>query len=175
MSLTDILKGKLLGHPLHPIFVHIPVGLWPAALIFDLLSRWGIGGNSMVRLSFLCIAMGLVVALLAVPTGIADWSGIKKENPAWKIGVWHMGLNLVVAVLFALNLGLRAKTFRSAEMVETTSVAISAIAVAILFIAAYLGGLMVYDRGISVGRLSKKKWRKITERGGANVPKEKTS
>lgn len=173
MAFTDILKGRWLGHPLHPILAHIPVGLWPSALIFDLLSRAGFGGNAMVRLSFLSIAAGLAVALLAVPTGIIDWSGIKKENPAWKMGVWHMGLNLVVAALFAVNLGLRVKIFRTSQMVEATNVVLSAIGVVILFISAYIGGLMVYDRGISVARFSKKKWRKVAERGGANVPKEK--
>jgi hypothetical protein len=31
---------------------------------------------------------------------------------------------------------------------------------------------MVYDYGISVARMSKKKWRKIAEAGGANLPQE---
>jgi hypothetical protein len=31
---------------------------------------------------------------------------------------------------------------------------------------------MVYDYGISVARMSKKKWRKIAESGGANLPLE---
>jgi hypothetical protein len=31
---------------------------------------------------------------------------------------------------------------------------------------------MVYDYGISVARLSKKKWRKIAHAGGANLPPE---
>src|SRR5437899_11329808 len=102
-SLLDFLKGKWLGHPLHPILVHVPMAMWPGALIFDLLSRWN--GNAMVRLSFYAIIFGLVASLLAVPTGVVDWSGIKKEKPAWKIGLYHMILNLVVAVLFAINDG----------------------------------------------------------------------
>src|SRR5207245_8400638 len=69
--------------------------------LFDLLSRWN--GNAMVRLSFYAIIFGLVASLLAVPTGVVDWSGVKKENPAWKIGLYHMILNLAVAVLFAIN------------------------------------------------------------------------
>ena len=110
--LLDILKGKWLGHPLHPILVHVPMAMWPGALIFDLLSQWRIGGNVIVRLSFYAIAFGLAAALLAVPTGLVDWSGIKKEKPAWKIGLYHMILNLLVALLFAVNLGLRWQTFR---------------------------------------------------------------
>jgi len=92
-----------MGHPLHPIVVHVPMATWPGALIFDLLSQWNIGGNAMVRLSFYAIIFGLAASLLAIPTGLVDWAGIKKEKPAWKIGLYHMGLNLAVALLFAIN------------------------------------------------------------------------
>jgi uncharacterized membrane protein len=95
--LQNFLKGKWLGHPLHPILVHVPMAMWPSAPIFDVLSQWK--GNVMVRLSFYAILFGLVASLLAVPTGLLDWSGIKKEKPAWKIGLYHMMLNLVVARL----------------------------------------------------------------------------
>jgi uncharacterized membrane protein len=35
--IKSFLQGKWLGHPLHPALVHIPVGAWTAALIFDLI------------------------------------------------------------------------------------------------------------------------------------------
>jgi uncharacterized membrane protein len=168
--LLDFLKGKWLKHPLHPIIVHVPMAMWPGALIFDLLSQWQIGGNAMVRLSFYAIIFGLVASLLAVPTGLLDWTGIKKEKPAWKIGLYHMSLNLIVALLFAINLGLRLHTVREATKVEGAPLLLSAIGTLLLVASAYLGGMMVYEYGISVARMSKKKWRKIAEAGGANVP-----
>ena len=170
--LQDFLKGKWLGHPLHPIFVHVPMAMWPSALVFDLLSRWNVGGNAMVRLSFYAILFGLAASLLAVPTGLVDWTGIKKEKPAWKIGLYHMMLNLVVAVLFAVNLGLRVPTLREATTVAGTPLALSAMGTGLLICSAYLGGLMTYGYGISVARLSKRKWRKIAQAGGANLPPE---
>ena len=173
MTAIDFLKGKWLGHPLHPAVVHIPVGLWPAALIFDLLSRIGSGNNALVQLSFFCIAIGMLAILPAIPSGLADWSEIKKEKPAWKIGLWHMILNLFATVFFAINLGLRAGEFRTATTVETPALLLSALGVVILAVSAYLGGLMVFDHGINVARQSKKKWRKIAERGGANLPADK--
>ena len=170
--LLAFLKGKWLGHPLHPILVHVPMAMWPGALIFDLLSRWNTGGNAMVRLSFYAIAFGLAAALLAVPTGLLDWSVIKKEKPAWKIGLYHMALNLFVALLFAINLALRWPTFREATVVNRTQLLLSAIGTAVLVGSAYLGGMMTYTYGISVARMSKKKWRKIAAAGGANLPPE---
>jgi len=68
--LLDLLKGKWLGHPLHPILAHVPMAMWPGALIFDLLSQRQIGGNAMVRLSFYAIIFGLAAALLALLIGV---------------------------------------------------------------------------------------------------------
>ncbi len=170
--LVNCLKGTWLKHPLHPIIVHVPMAMWPAALIFDVLSQWEIGGNAMVRLSFYAIVFGLAGSLLAVPTGLLDWSGIKKEKPAWKIGLYHMTLNLVVALLFAVNFGLRLQTYRQASKVDGRPFLLSIIGTAVLITSAYLGGMMTYQYGISVARMSKKKWLKIAEAGGANVPPE---
>src|SRR5438034_10516060 len=171
-SLLDFLKGKWLGHPLHPILAHVPMAMWPGALIFDLLSQRQIGGNAMVRLSVYAIAFGLAAALLAAPTGLVDWSGIKREKPAWKIGLYHMLLNLIVAILFAVNLYLRWPTFREATQVDQIPLLLSAIGILILIGSAYLGGRMVYEYGISVARMSKKKWRKLAVAGSANLPPE---
>src|SRR5256885_1981674 len=166
----DFLKGKWLGHPLHPILAHVPMAMWPGALIFDVLSRWN--GNAMVRLSFYAIIFGLAASFLAVPAGLVDWSGIKKEKPAWKIGLYHMALNLFVTLLFAVNLGLRWQTFREASEVGRVPLLLSAVGTLILIGSAYLGGRMVYEYGISVARMSKKKWRKLAAAGGANLPPE---
>jgi uncharacterized membrane protein len=170
---ADLLKGKWLGHPLHAAIVHIPVALWPGALLFDLVSYAGVGGNPVVRLSFIAIGAGLAGALVAVPTGVADWSEIKQEKPAWKIGLAHMGANLVAIILYAVNLGLRLETFESATRIAPAPLILSAIGTVVLFGSAYLGGMMVYDHGIGIARESKRKWRKIAEAGNANVPPEK--
>ncbi len=170
--LLNFLKGKWLGHPLHPILVHVPMAMWPGALIFDLLSQWNIGGNASVRLSFYAIVFGLAASLLAAPTGLIDWTGIKKEKPAWKIGLYHMALNLIALLLFAINLGLRWSTFREDTKVATQPLLLSALGTLLLVGSAYLGGRMVYEYGISVARMSKQQWRKIAEAGGANLPPE---
>jgi len=148
------------------------MAMWPAALIFDLLSQWQIGGNAMVRLSFYAILFGLATALLAAPTGLVDWSGIKREKPAWKIGLYHMALNLFVTLLFAVNLGLRWQTFHQDSEVDRIPLLLSAVGTLFLIGSAYLGGRMVYEYGISVARMSKKKWRKLAAAGGANLPPE---
>src|SRR5690349_7730324 len=112
MSPREFLQGKWLGHPLHPALVHVPTGLWPAALVFDALNQTGdpavtvtsIGHVAMARCAFCCIAGGLVASLGAVPTGLADFTGIKREKPAWKLAVVHFILNVIIFIAFLVNL-----------------------------------------------------------------------
>lgn len=170
--LTEVLQGKWLKHPLHPIVVHIPMATWPASFLFDLLSQLHVGGNTMVRLSFYSILLGLIAVLLAVPTGVIDWGEVKPEKPAWKLGLYHMALNLVVSILFAINFGLRIDSYRESAQVGLLPIALSGIGTLLLVGSAYLGGRMVYDHGVSIARMSKTKWRKLAESGGSNVPEE---
>jgi uncharacterized membrane protein len=75
-------------------------------------------------------------------------------------------------VLFAVNLALRWQTLRDASEVNRIPLLLSAVGTLILIVSAYLGGRMVYEYGISVARMSKKKWRKLAAAGGANFPPE---
>ena len=169
--LKELLQVRWLVHPLHPALVHIPVGLFPTALLCDILSRSGIGGNVLVQ-TVCCILVGLIVSLLAAPAGLADWLEIKSGKPAYRIGLWHMVLNLIVVALFAINLALRWNRFRSQLKVEITPLILSALGTAILLASAYLGSLMVFDQGIGIARMSKGKWRKLAVAGRSNTPDE---
>jgi uncharacterized membrane protein len=169
--MIDFLQGKWLRHPLHPALVHIPTALWPAALLFDILSQLR-ADNAFVQLAFYAILLGLFAALLAIPTGYADWTDIRPEKPAWKLGLYHMILNVIISILWGINLALRVRGLQADAEVPLGLVGLSAVATLLLLISGYLGGRMIYAYGISVARLSKKKWRKIAQEGGAVVPPE---
>jgi uncharacterized membrane protein len=172
-AIKNILQGRWLGHPLHPALVHLPTGLWPAALLFDVLSRAGVGGHAMVLVSFACIAGGLLAVLAAVPTGIADWSDVKRERPAWRIGLYHMILNVVATGTFGLNLWLRWDDVGRADVVSTGELLLSLLGVCVLAVSGYLGGRLAYEHGIGVARMSKGKWRRVAEAVHANLPPAK--
>ena len=169
--MIDFLQGKWLKHPLHPALVHIPTALWPVAWGFDILSQFQ-ADNTFGQLAFYAGLLGWIVALLAIPTGFADWTDIRREKPAWKLGLYHMGLNLLVIILWSINLWLRVETLQSAASVPPGLVWLSTLATILLLISGYLGGRMIYDHGINVARLSKAKWRKMAKQGGAAVPPE---
>lgn len=173
MKLIDFLQGKWLGHPLHPALVHLPLGLWFLAAVFDVFAALDVGVAVLTRLSFYCVIGGLLGAFAAVPTGVADWSPIKKEKTAWRLGLYHMLLNFVAIFVWAANLGLRLQTFEKSPAVTTPILVTSLLGATLLLVSGYIGSRMVFDHGVSVGRLSKKKWRAIATRGGARLPEEK--
>src|SRR5688500_3786024 len=171
--MKDFLQGKWLKHPLHPILVHLPTSLWPAALAFDILGLMGVGGNASVQAAFYAILFGLGAALLAIPAGLADWSDIKPEKPAWRIGLYHMIINVSATALWLINLLLRwTGEVGQATQVGALPLALSIVGTTMLIVSGYLGGKMVYDYGIGIGRQSQKKWRRIAEEGKARVPQE---
>jgi uncharacterized membrane protein len=116
---------------------------------------------------------GLLAALIAVPTGVLDWAEVKREKPAWKWGLYHMMVNLIVIILYGMNLGLRLGSYREAAGVGQAPLFFSALGTLLLLVSSYLGGRMVYDYGIGIARHSKEKWRKVAEEGGARLPPEK--
>lgn len=173
MKPIEILQGKWLGHPLHPALVHVPIGLWIVALVLDLVNRNHTTAGSSEYLALYCVIGGLLGALAAVPTGAADWAPIKKEKPAWKLGLYHMALNLLAAIVWAANLGLRWKALPTDDPVTAAVILTSAVGTALILISGYIGSRMVFAYGVSVARHGKKKLRRRAERAGARVPAEK--
>src|SRR3954467_6030366 len=150
MSIKQLLQGKWLGHPLHPALVHVPTGLWPAALVFDLVGHFGPGSPALVRASFGCILFGLIAALPAIPTGLADWWEIKPERPARRLGLWHMGLNSLVFMLMSIDLWLRYTDGSDATYPPRAAVIVCAVANGVLFVSGCLGGRMAFEHGVGV-------------------------
>jgi uncharacterized membrane protein len=168
MSLGDVLKGKPLGHPLHPALAHLPAGLFPAALVSDLLYH-STASPAFVELSFAALLTGAVVALLAIPTGIADLSEIKPGKPARKLAIAHGIMNSFVLVLVIANLVIRRSP---ANPPTAATTALSAVATLLLLPAAYLGHRMVFHHGVAIARFSKDEWRERAEKSGANLPEK---
>jgi len=93
-------------HPIHPMLVVFPIGLWVTALVFDIVEM--ATGNPLWRtLAFWNIVGGIVGALLAAVPGFLDYPGTKGREG--RIATWHMILNLAAVVLFAVNAFLRLR------------------------------------------------------------------
>ena len=71
----DLLKGKWLGHPLHPVLTDIPIGFWTSGMVLDFLAPKA-GRKAAQRL----IGLGTLSAIPAALAGLTDASSI--EDPA---------------------------------------------------------------------------------------------
>jgi len=149
--LKALLQGKPFGHPLHPALVHFPIGLFVLSLILDIASYLEITANDVSRGAFYTMAIGVVMGAFAVAAGLADRSDIRLDHPARKTANLHMVLNLSALGLFVINLWLRSA---QPEITVTPAayLLLSLIGVGIILFSGYLGGTMVYDDGIGVGR-----------------------
>lgn len=151
-SPKDLLEGKPFRSPLHPALVHLPIGLFPLSVLLDLASwvfqrpEW-----MLVRVSFLAIGGGLVTGLLAGLFGFVDYTEIRDDHPAKKTATLHMILNLAALMLFGLGFGLRFDSF-DAVATPLVPLLVSLVGLALLGYSGYLGGDLVYNDGVGVGR-----------------------
>ncbi|WP_017586130.1 Rieske (2Fe-2S) protein [Nocardiopsis ganjiahuensis] len=96
----DILHGVQLGHPLHPIMVHLPLGSWLAAVLLDTLP----GDHR--RSARALVNVGLLASLPAAVSGLADWSSQHERQQ--RVGVAHAVANGTGALLFGASSAARA-------------------------------------------------------------------
>lgn len=149
--LKAFLQGKPFGHPLHPALVHFPIGLFLLSLLLDIASYWSNSSSDLLQASYYAMTFGLTFGALAALTGLVDRSDIRLDHPARKTSTTHMMLNLTALALFGINFLLRLGQGDLAEL-PLLNLLLSILGVAILLFSGYLGGTMVYDNGIGVGR-----------------------
>jgi nitrite reductase/ring-hydroxylating ferredoxin subunit/uncharacterized membrane protein len=147
--IKDILQGKPVRHPLHPFLVHFPIGLFTLSLLLDVGARLWPDIPGLERGAFYSMAAGVVMALLAAVPGFVDYTDIRRDHPARKIANAHMLLNLLVIGVYAVNLGVRNQP---EERLGWLPLVLSLAAYALLGVSGHLGGKMVFDDGIAVGR-----------------------
>src|SRR5215210_2802477 len=139
-------RAKLLGHPVHPMLIVLPLGLFIAAVVFDGVYLWR-GSTSLATAAYWNIAAGIIGGLLAAVFGLVDWLAIPAGTRAKRIGLLHGGSNVVVVLIFALVWFMRGDT---TDMGPTTSLfLLEVVALALGSVAGWLGGELV-DR-LAVG------------------------
>ena len=137
--------ASIAGHPIHAMLIVFPVGLWVFALVSDLIVISTATPEIWYTVSFLAIIGGLIGAIAAAVPGLIDLVWLRKA-PVRKLAFAHMGINLAIVALFAINAWIRRNGVDSMALPLALSVA----GVALLVISGWLGGEMVHIHRVAV-------------------------
>jgi uncharacterized membrane protein len=136
--------ASIAKHPIHPMLVPIPIGLWIFSLLCDLIYVFGWGPEAFKTVAFYCMVGGVIGALLAAVPGLIDLLSLP-AGPK-KTAVLHMSINLTIVGIYLINIGMRVANPESLGV----PIWLSVIAVAMLVVSGWLGGKMVYEYGVAV-------------------------
>lgn len=135
-------RASIAGHPIHPMLVVFPIGLFIFSFICDLISL-GSADPVWNAVAYYTMAGGIIGGVAAAIPGFVDLFSLPPSR-ARSVGIVHMSINLIVVALFAINLWTRANAAPDA----LGPIWLSAIGVVLLAISGWLGGEMVYVHGV---------------------------
>lgn len=144
---ADVLHGKQLGHPLHPIIIYGTMGGWLLGTAFDLVGALAPTQHARRRARSIgktLVQIGTASAIPTMLTGLADYSGL--EEKAVKTGTLHAIFNIIGFASYGVSLISRERRLRGATL------AMSVAGVAAVTAAGYLGGDLVYKHKAGVDR-----------------------
>jgi uncharacterized membrane protein len=142
-------KTKIFGHPIHPMLIVFPLGLFITSVVFDIIYLIN-GAAQLPPIAYYNILAGIVMGLLAAIFGFRDWTAIPAGTRAKSVGAAHGLGNVVVVALMAGSWLLRQN---SADFVPgTLGYLLSFAGVGVGAISAWLGGELVDRLGVGVDR-----------------------
>lgn len=131
------LSGTWLGHALHPVLTDVPIGFFLAATLLDVAGGEGASGAADAM-----TAAGLLAVVPTAATGLSDWSDTVDAER--RVGFVHGLANVGAAALYTAALVSRRAGARG------TARLFSVAGLAVMSASGYLGGHLVFGRGIGV-------------------------
>lgn len=152
--------ASIAKHPIHPMLVGFPIGLWVFALVCDVVRLSG-GSETWSTVAFYSVAGGIVGAILAAVPGLIDYFSID-EGAMKRIATYHLALNLGALVIFGLSFWLRLR----GDGLDKVSFLLCLLGVIMIGVGGWLGGEMVYVKGMAVEAVEQldKKMKRLEQR-----------
>lgn len=137
--------ANIAGHPIHPMLVTIPIGLWIFSLVADFVALRSGSPQTWSIVAYYSMIGGIVGALAAALPGLIDLLSLK-DRAIKKTALIHMSINLTVVVLYVINAWMRS----NASVAGNVTLYLSILSIAMLVVSGWLGGKMVYLSGVGV-------------------------
>jgi nitrite reductase/ring-hydroxylating ferredoxin subunit/uncharacterized membrane protein len=145
-------RASFRSHPIHPMLVSLPIGLWTGSLAYDLVAAAGgdsPDGDRLRRSADDMMLAGFVGALAAAVPGAIDYFAvIPPESSAKQRGATHGLLNLSLAALYGVNWMLRTRS--PGRWGRWLGTPLSVLGFGGLLYSGWLGGTLVYRNQIGV-------------------------
>ncbi|MET9886139.1 DUF2231 domain-containing protein [Streptomyces sp. NPDC006430] len=132
-EVRDVLRGRQLGHPVHPVLVQVPIGCWLSAAVLD-----GVPGAQ--RAATTLTAVGLAGVGPAAVAGWVDWADLPPQQA--RVGLVHAVSNVAAVASYAASLTARLRG-RPAKGRLWSWAGMTAVAVS-----GALGGHVAYRRAV---------------------------
>ncbi|WP_425956107.1 DUF2231 domain-containing protein [Xylanimonas sp. McL0601] len=133
--MLDELRGRSLGHALHPLLTDLPLGMWIGATWLDLT-----GPQRHADASRRLVGTGFLLVVPTALTGLADWSGLRSEESS-RVGALHASLNAVAGIAYGASWWLRRRGHLGAGIVASLAGGVT------VSVSGYLGGHLSLRRG----------------------------
>lgn len=138
---------KFLGHPIHPMLIVLPLGLFSIGVLFDAVYLIT-GTDDFASVAYWDITVGIVGGLLAAVFGTVDWFALPSGTRAKRVGLWHGVGNVVIVGLFVVSWLMRQGDRAYAP--NLVPFLLGLIGVALALVTAWLGGELVYRLRVAV-------------------------
>ncbi|MFU8805728.1 MAG: DUF2231 domain-containing protein [Bradymonadaceae bacterium] len=136
--------------PLHPILVHLTIGLVSGAFFFDLVTLI-FGAEAVAEIGWWLLAAATVVTVLTLATGVIARRGLPvEESESRSFLRLHMALGPIFFGLLILTAVWRGSLWEAGLNVSWGYVAMLAITVVVMTVQGFLGGELVYRYGMDV-------------------------
>src|SRR5579884_1220022 len=140
-------RASIQSHPIHPMLVAFPIGLWVVSFILDVIGKIN-GDGSFWAAGFYCVIGGCIgAALAAIPGAIDVFTVVPPHSSARERGYIHGSLNVLALIAFIV---VAARRGGSGTMPDGISLAISIGGIILIGISGWLGGTLVYRNQIGV-------------------------
>jgi len=139
-------KAMFLGHPVHPMLIVFPLGLFPVAARLDIAYRRSTNAQRAAGSQWRVTA-GVVGSLIAAVLALIDSLAPEAGTRAKAIGLFHGLTNFTVVVLFIISWFLRQP---NPAVIELAPIILCFIGVALALLGGWLGGELVYRMNVGV-------------------------
>lgn len=147
--LQQLLKGRLFGHPIHPMLVHFPTALFSAGFLFD-IGGLLLADSSLFSASLYSIILGLLAGLPAALAGFIDYVKLGGKPKVFRTASWHAGIQFVVLMTFGIIAGVKFQSYPDVAEPGILLIGCSGLALAVMLVGNYLGGELVFTHKVGI-------------------------